>query len=248
MWRTCERERRKRGDEFSFFAKICWSRNRQTKKPKISFPAFSSLFRNALKTKSRKSNEIETRLPMSSHENTKICPQTPFISLWFSLGDAFLNRVVFINKHTHTHTHTTSNTPNTYISKMAFSVVASSSLLSSRVSTPLKKQNKRNSRNSHAFSCKAMSDAEIDAKYPVGGSVYKVKSFWTFPSVFPLSCSVVTIHHRQNQCLLLILAMKEKKKKLFAFSNWSFFLPYADDEAEIRENLFSPLCFLFIQK
>ena len=57
---------------------------------------------------------------------------------------------------------------------MAFSVVASSSLLSSRVSTPLKKQNKRNSRNSHAFSCKAMSDAEIDAKYPVGGSVYKV--------------------------------------------------------------------------
>jgi hypothetical protein len=26
------------------------------------------------------------------------------------------------------------------------------------------------------------------------------------------------------------------------------FLPYADDEAEIRENLFSPLCFLFIQK
>jgi len=131
---------------------------------------------------------------------------------------------------------------------MAFSVVASSSLLSSRVSTPLKKQNKRNSRNSHAFSCKAMSDAEIDAKYPVGGSVYKVKSFWTFPSVFPLSCSVVTIHHRQNQCLLLILAMKEKKKKLFAFSNWSFFLPYADDEAEIRENLCSPLCFLFIQK
>lgn len=130
---------------------------------------------------------------------------------------------------------------------MAFSVVASSSLLSSRVSTPLKKQNKRNSRNSHAFSCKAMSDAEIDAKYPVGGSVYKVKSFWTFP-VFPLSCSVVTIHHRQNQCLLLILTMKETKKKLFAFSNWSFFLPYADDEAEIRENLFSPLCFLFIQK
>ena len=61
---------------------------------------------------------------------------------------------------------------------MAFSVVASSSLLSSRVSTPLKKQNKRNSRNSqNAFSCKAMSDAEIDAKYPVGGSVYKVKSF-----------------------------------------------------------------------
>lgn len=61
---------------------------------------------------------------------------------------------------------------------MAFSVVASSSLLSSRVATtPLKKQNKRNSRNSHAFSCKAMSDAEIDAKYPVGGSVYKVKAF-----------------------------------------------------------------------
>ena len=176
---------------------------------------------------------------MSSHENTKIClrrVQTHFINS-FSLGDAYLIRVVFINKQT----HTTSDTPNKYISKMAFSVVASSSLLSSRVSTPLKKQNKRNSRNSHAFSCKAMSEAEIDAKYPVGGSVYKVKSFWTFPSVFPLFCSVVTIHHRQNQCLLLILTTKEKKK-LFAFSNWSFFLPYApDDEAEIRENLFSAL-------
>lgn len=101
---------------------------------------------------------------------------------------------------------------------MAFSVVASSSLLSSRVATtPLKKQNKRNSRNSHAFSCKAMSDAEIDAKYPVGGSVYKVKAFRTFP-VFPIAFSLSLTIHRQNQCLLLILMTKEKKK-LFAFSN-----------------------------
>jgi len=68
------KERRKRGDEFSFLPKFVGLSKQTNQKSKIS---------NAKddETKSRKSNEIETRLPMSSHENTKICPQTPFISL-----------------------------------------------------------------------------------------------------------------------------------------------------------------------
>lgn len=62
---------------------------------------------------------------------------------------------------------------------MAFSVMASSSsALSSRVAnnnnSALRKQTVSR-KSASAFSCRAMSEAEIDAKYPVGGSVYKVR-------------------------------------------------------------------------
>ena len=61
---------------------------------------------------------------------------------------------------------------------MAFSVMASSSsALSSRVANnnnALRKQTVSR-KSASAFSCRAMSEAEIDAKYPVGGSVYKVR-------------------------------------------------------------------------
>ena len=62
---------------------------------------------------------------------------------------------------------------------MAFSVMASSSsALSSRVAnnnnSALRKQTVSR-KSASAFSCRALSEAEIDAKYPVGGSVYKVR-------------------------------------------------------------------------
>ena len=72
---------------------------------------------------------------------------------------------------------------------MAFSVMASSSsALSSRVANnnnALRKQTVSR-KSASAFSCRAMSEAEIDAKYPVGGSVYKVRICRRRPRFFYL--------------------------------------------------------------
>ena len=73
---------------------------------------------------------------------------------------------------------------------MAFSVMASSSsALSSRVANnnngALRKQTVSR-KSASAFSCRAMSEAEIDAKYPVGGSVYKVRVCRRRPRFFHL--------------------------------------------------------------
>jgi hypothetical protein len=73
---------------------------------------------------------------------------------------------------------------------MAFSVMASSSsALSSRVANnnngALRKQTVSR-KSASAFSCRAMSEAEIDAKYPVGGSVYKVRVCRPRPRFFHL--------------------------------------------------------------
>jgi len=54
------KERRKRGDEFSFLPKFLVSRNRQTKNQKFQkFPSFSSFF---LKREGRRNQENQTRL------------------------------------------------------------------------------------------------------------------------------------------------------------------------------------------
>ena len=73
---------------------------------------------------------------------------------------------------------------------MAFSVMASSSsALSSRVAnnnnSALRKQTVSR-KSASAFSCRALSEAEIDAKYPVGGSVYKVRICRRRPRFFYL--------------------------------------------------------------
>jgi len=115
---------------------------------------------------------------------------------------------------------------------MAFSVMASSSsALSSRVAnnnnSALRKQTVSR-KSASAFSCRAMSEAEIDAKYPVGGSVYKVRLSSSSSSSFLL----FSAHTSLETMRLKIDIAKEREREsgfqdkpsslvnTFMLSNW----------------------------
>jgi len=88
---------------------FCLSLHEQTKNQNISFPALSPPFseKTSHKTrKSRKSNEIETRLlekpDVQSRKHKNLPKNSAFFINSFSLGgDAFLISCFFINKQTH---------------------------------------------------------------------------------------------------------------------------------------------------